>query len=870
MVEQMAVGDLSVKIEVLSDKDILGQSLNRCIEGMTEQSDAARSIAEGDLSAQIKIRSDKDVLATSMSGVIKVLQELQKELIRLTEASKQGRLSERGRPEQFQGAYADVVCRLNEMLDAILLPIAEGNRVLGLIRGGNLREKVEIECRGDHEKMKNAVNGVYSWLTDLIAYVTGIANGDMTAAMEKASDEDQIHEPLMQMKENIQSLVADVNMLAEAAIEGRLNTRADTGKHLGEYARLINGVNQTIDSLVGHLDAMPAPCFIVDKDFNIRYINKAGASLIGLSREAMADTKCHSHFRTSDCQSEKCAIARCMWEGRSVTAETEAHPQGRDLEISYTGVPVKDAADKIIGGLEVITDQTEVKRAIRIAKRQADFQTVEVNKLVSSLGRLSRGDLNIDIAEPDTDEYTRDMGKNFSEIGQALEETASAIRNLVADTNMLSEAAIKGSLSTRADVSRHKGDFAKVVKGVNATLDAVILPLNVAAEYVDRISKGDIPKKITSEYRGGFNQIRNNLNMLIDAMNEVTLVAENMAKGDLTVKVRDRSDQDELMQELNAMIRRLNQIVINVKSASDNVAAGSQQLSASTDEMSQGATEQAASAEEASASMEQMSANISQNADNAAATEKIALKSAEDAREGGKAVADAVAAMREIADKITIVEEIARQTNLLALNAAIEAARAGEYGRGFAVVASEVRNLAERSQIAAIEIGSLSVSSMEVAEKAGNMLIKLVPNIKKTAELVQEIASASNEQNTGAEQINKAIQELEQVIQQNASSSEEMASTATELSGQAEQLQETIGFFQVDEDGWEAERYAKKDRRSARKIAAKENMSKHSEKTANIEENRETENRDMGNMKENSDYFLGIDKEDGLDEFEMY
>jgi len=197
--------------------------------------------------------------------------------------------------------------------------------------------------------------------------------------------------------------------------------------------------------------------------------------------------------------------------------------------------------------------------------------------------------------------------------------------------------------------------------------------------------------------------------------------------------------------------------------------------------------------------MEQMASNIRQNADNAMQTEKIAMKSSEDAREGGQAVAETVSAMKDIAEKISIIEEIARQTDLLALNAAIEAARAGEHGKGFAVVASEVRKLAERSQTAAGEISKLSSASVEVAEKAGEMLAKLVPDIQKTAELVQEISAASNEQNAGAEQINKAIQQLDQVIQQNASASEEMASTAEELAGQSEQLQNTIGYFKVDD-----------------------------------------------------------------------
>ena len=501
---------------------------------------------------------------------------------------------------------------------------------------------------------------------------------------------------------------------------------------------------------------------------------------------------------------------------------------------------------------------------------------------VTEIARMvASGDVSMEI---DT------VGKRPDSLIVAMQSMVTSVKYLIQDIGTLSEAALEGQLATRADASRHQGAFQDIVSGVNATLDAVIGPLNVAAEYVDRIAKGDLPPRITDRYQGDFNEIKENLNNCIDILNNlqseadkvvqaaadgrldqradaslfvggwrqlvqgmndmvvnivgplmmtadyverisrgemppviseqykgeynlikgnlnklleatsrIALAAREVADGNLMVDLKERSGDDELMHALSDMVARLTEVVADVRSAADNVAVGSDELAANAQSMSGGATQQAAAAEEASSSMEEMSSNIRQNADNAQATELIAVKSAENAREGGQAVAETVQAMKTIAGKISIIEEIARQTNMLALNAAIEAARAGEHGKGFAVVASEVRKLAERSQHAAGEISELSVSSVEVAEKAGAMLAGILPDIQKTADLVQEINASSREQDTGAQQINKAIQQLDQVIQQNASASEEMAATAEELSSQSAQLQSTIAFFRIDD-----------------------------------------------------------------------
>jgi methyl-accepting chemotaxis protein len=322
--------------------------------------------------------------------------------------------------------------------------------------------------------------------------------------------------------------------------------------------------------------------------------------------------------------------------------------------------------------------------------------------------------------------------------------------------------------------------------------------LKSAVDLSEAVALGDLDKTITLRSNDEISDLIASFNVMTRNLRGIAEKAGEIAQGDLTVEIQPLSDRDKLGIALETMINRLRGVVAEALSAAEQVAAGSQQLSATAEQMAQGATEQAAAAEEASSSMEEMVSIIRQSADNASETERIAGQSAADADQSGQAVGKAVHAMKTIAEKITIVQEISRQTDLLALNAAIEAARAGEHGKGFAVVASEVRKLAERSQAAASEIMVLSSQTVDLSGEAGRMLTKLVPDIRRTADLVEEISAAAREQSVGAEQINTAIRQLDQVTQQNSAASEEMSATSEELSAQAQQLEGAMAFFQID------------------------------------------------------------------------
>ncbi|MFI5119142.1 MAG: methyl-accepting chemotaxis protein [Thermoanaerobaculia bacterium] len=500
---------------------------------------------------------------------------------------------------------------------------------------------------------------------------------------------------------------------------------------------------------------------------------------------------------------------------------------GQRLGLAFGLVLALTVAVGVMGyrGVRRVADLTRIVPTVSPVIEQSQRIQVSVLELRRFEKELI---LNFDSPGRSAD-YARKWREGMQQLGARLDELARALSvqkniNLERDRDMLKgmragAAAYEAGIS--AFLARVKESPLRSSQEGNAAVapfkdDADRLEMTVAdLAHLYSEELAGLEKEVSADVRG---VVAGVLIMVILAVALSTILAilftraitgplkagaaaiGEIARGDFrtAIEVHGRDEVSQMLRGMQDMSRSLSQVISEVRAGADALTSASAQLSATSQNVSQGTSEQASSVQETTASLEQMTASITQNAESSRQTEQMAVKGARDAEASERAVKETAAAMSDIAEKVSIIEEIAYQTNLLALNAAIEAARAGEHGKGFAVVASEVRKLAERSQAAAKEISSLAASSVKVAETAGSLLGQLTPAIRKTADLVQEVAAASAEQASGVTQISRAMGQVEQVTQRNASASEELASTAEQVSSQAEALKRTMAFFHID------------------------------------------------------------------------
>jgi methyl-accepting chemotaxis protein len=700
----------------------------------------------------------------------------------LSRAAVEGKLATRADASKHQGDFRKIVQGVNDTLDAVIGPLNVSAKYVDQISKGDIPAKITDTYNGDFNTIKNNLN---------------------------------------QCIDAVNSLVADAAMLAKAAVEGKLATRADASKHLGDYRKVVQGVNDTLDSVIGPLNV------------SARYVDQISKGDIPAK---ITDTY-NGDFNTIKGNLNQCIdavnalvadagmLAKAAVDGKLATRADATKHQG-DYRKIVAGV--NDTLDSVIGPLNV-------------SARYVD--------------QISKGEIPPKI----TDTYNGD----FNTIKNNLNQCIDAVNGLVADAVMLSKAAVDGKLATRADATKHHGDYRKVVQGVNETLDAVIGPLNVTAKYVDSISKGEIPAKITDNYNGDFNLIKNNLNQCIEAVNilvadalmlaqaavegklttradatkhagdfkrivqgvnqtldavlepinEAAGVLEKLSQRDLRVRVKGnyQGDHAKIKESVNATGEALHDALLRVAVAVDQVSSASGQIASSSQSVADGASQQASALEETSSSLESMSAMTKRSADNAQQANGLAQTAKGAATEGAAAMEQMGTAMTKIrasaegtSQIIKDINEIAFQTNLLALNAAVEAARAGEAGRGFAVVAEEVRSLALRSKEAAMKTEVLIKESVRQAEEGevtakgvSTKLGEIVTGVTKVTDIVAEISASAKEQSGGIDQVNRAVTEMNKVTQQNAANSEESSSAAAELSSQSEELAAMIGAFQL-------------------------------------------------------------------------
>lgn len=720
----------------------------------------ANSIAAGDFSGDIAICQKDEIgrLAEAFRNMKSKIDAVLQEVNTLIQAAQQGQLQIRANTKNFHGRWQHLLGGVNNLINAFVAPINVTSEYLDRLSNGEIPEPITDEYQGDFNTIKEHLNMLIDATGSTAHIAEEIANGNLDIEVKERSSHDRLMKALNLMIRRLNDLLREMRLLIQSVQGGDLSIRGRAEAFEGGWRDLVGGANALIEAFV-------AP------------ITMTSASLERISKGEMPETI--TALYAGDFNRIKNNMNMLIETMKSLLSEINGLIQA----VQNGQLDKRGETENFVGDWrELVVGMNNVMEAF----------AGPVGVTAAYLQRIAQGD----IPEALDVEYQGD----FNTIKTNVNTLISTMDSILQEINRVIAAVQAGELTERGNASTFVGEWQELVAGMNSVLEAFVQPIGMAANTIDVIAKGGLPEKITQHYNGDFNQIKDNLNLLIDATAEITRVAKEMANGNLMIEFEERSSQDALMQALNKMIRKMKDAVKDVKMIAFHVVSNSEQLTANSENMSQAVSEQASTTEEVSASMEQMATNIRQNAENAGKTQKIAEQSKMYAEESGKVVAETVLSMKQITEKIMIIEEISMQTRLLSLNATIEAARAQEHGKAFSVVAAEIRKLADTTKKAAEQINVLANSNQTISMQAGQMLTTLVPSIQQTAEFVTEISASTSEQSTGTEHINYAIQQLDQITQQNAVIAEDVAAAASSLLAYAEQLQEAISFFKIAGD----------------------------------------------------------------------